>query len=87
LPKAGELENVVFVEFPDDLGAPELINFKEGYRLVRGQPDEKGEYDMKIYSPHSDKSISHIRFNKDDQVVSMAWFGKMKLVEIEEKKN
>lgn len=83
LPKEGELKNVVFVEFPDDLGAPELINFKEGYRLVRGQPDEKGEYDMRLHGPHSD---FHIRFSKDDRAIS-ALYGKMKLVEVEEKKD
>ncbi|MDC3335384.1 hypothetical protein OAV71_02650 [Opitutales bacterium] len=86
LSKEGELKDVVFVEFPDDIGAPELINFKEGYRLVREEPDDKGEYNLKIYSPHSEDSISHIRYNKNDQIVSIASFGKMKLREVEEKK-
>jgi len=86
LPKEGELKNIVFVEFPDDIGAPELINFKKGYRLVRGKADKKGEYDLKIYNPHSKNSVSYVRFNKDDQIISIPSYGKMKLVEIEEEK-
>ena len=84
LPQAGELKNIVFMEFPDDLGAPELIEFKKGYRLVREKPNEQGEYSLKIYSPHSDDAISHIQFSKDDQIVSMDSFGKLKFVEIKE---
>ena len=86
LPQEGELKNVVFVEFPDDLEAPELITFKPGYRLVRGQPDVTGNYDIKIYSPHSNRSVSHVRFSKDDQILSMNLFGKTRLVEIREQK-
>ncbi len=83
LPKEGELRNVVFVEFPDDISAPELINFKTGYRLVREAPDEKGEYAIKVYAPHSKDSISRARFNKEDRLVSMDAFGKVKLVPVE----
>jgi hypothetical protein len=86
LPKEGELKNVVFVEFPDDIGAPELINFKEGYRLVREKPDDKGDYRIRISSPHSDESRLQVRYNKNDQIVSIASFGKMKLKEVKEKK-
>ncbi len=82
LPKEGELKNVIFIEFPDDIGAPELITFKEGYRLVRDKPDEKGEYDLKIFSPHSEDSISHVRYDKNDQLISIASYGKMKLREV-----
>lgn len=85
LSEEGALDKVVFVEFPDDIGAPELINFKEGYRLVRGKQDEKGEYDMEIFSSDSVDSISKIRFNKDDQIVSISSYGKRKLVETKEK--
>jgi hypothetical protein len=86
LTKEGTLQKVVFVEFPDDLGAPELINFKKGYRLVRGKQDAQGEYHLEIYSALSEDSISKIRFDKNDQIVSISSFGnKMKLVEIKEK--
>ena len=87
LPKEGELKDVVFVEFPDDIGAPELITFKKGYRLVREKLDKDGEYNLKIYSPHSEDSISHIRYNKNDQIVSIVSFGKMKLREVKEEMN
>lgn len=87
LPKEGELKNIVFVEFPDDLGAPELVTFKEGYRLVREKPDENGEYVLKMYSPFQSDSISQIRFSKDDQIVSFASHGKLKLVEVQDKKD
>ena len=83
LTKEGELQDVVFIEFPDDIGAPELINLKEGFRLVREKPDGKGEYNMKIYSPHYHKSISHIRYNNRDQIVSITSFGKLKLREVD----
>ena len=85
LPKEGELKNIVFVEFPDDLGAPELICFKEGHRLVREKPNANGEYYMNIYGPDSEDCISNIRFNKEDQIVSMKPFGKIK-IEVEENK-
>ena len=84
LPKPGELKDVVFIEFPDDVGAPELANFKKRYRLVREKPDENGEYDMKLYRPHSDESISHIRYDKNDQIVSFTAFGKVKFREVKE---
>lgn len=81
LPREGELRDIVFVEFPDDLGAPELIKFKKGYRLVRERSEEKGEYNLKIYSPYSDNSDYHIRFDKDDRITSIASFGQLKLLE------
>jgi len=84
LPKEGEIEKIVFVEFPDDLGADELINFKEKHRLVREQPNEKGEYAMKIGRMGSEEFFYQIRFNKDDQIISMDISRKMKFVRIEE---
>ena len=83
LPKEGELKDVVFVEFPDDIGLPELINFKEGCRLVREKPDDKGEYNMKVYSPRFNGIISQIRYNKRDHIVSIISFGKMKFREVD----
>jgi len=81
LPKEGELKNVVFVEFPDDIGAPELITFKTGHRLVREAADEKGEYIIKLYAANSKESIFHVRFDKDDRVLLIEDRG-MKLVEV-----
>ena len=51
LPEEGELKNIVLVEFPDDIGFAELINFKENYRLARKKPNGKGEYDPNLYAP------------------------------------
>lgn len=54
LPEEGELNNVVVVEFPDDIGFPELISFKEKgnhFRLERKNPNKKGEYDLNLYAP------------------------------------
>lgn len=81
LPMEGELKEIVFVEFPDDLGAPELVTFKEGYRLVREQPDENGEYSIKMYGTRSDDSIFHARFSKADQLVSMVTFGNLRFAD------
>jgi hypothetical protein len=82
----GELKNIVFVEFPDDIGAPELVTIKEGYRLVRKKPDGKGEYAMKIFARDSERCVSHIRFDKKDRIISAQLFGKVTLEEIKDEK-
>ncbi|HUW20201.1 MAG TPA: hypothetical protein VMW16_12965 [Sedimentisphaerales bacterium] len=82
----GELKDIVFVEFPDDLGAPELINMKEGYRMVREQADDTGSYQMRILDGRSDAPVVAIQFDKKDRVTSMWCFGKMKLVEVDRNK-
>lgn len=79
LPAEGELEDVVFVEFPDDVGAPELINFKTGNRLARGKADKNGQYDIQLFGPHSKDSIAIYRFGKNNQVVSMELYGKFRM--------
>ena len=81
LPKEGELENVVFIEFPDDLGAPELIHLKEGYRLVRGKANEAGVYTIKVIDPPEDL-IAEAKFSKDGQLLSFVSFAGMALVEV-----
>ena len=83
--KTGELKNIVFVEFPDDLDAPELINLKKGHRVVRDAPDAEGRYSIKIVRAGSDKPISEARFNKADKLLSLAQIGKFRLVEAEKK--
>ena len=80
LPKEGELTDVVSVEFPDDLGAPELINFKTGYRLVRSKADKNGEYELALH----DRSVRRVRFDKDDQIISIGFSKGMTLREVEE---
>lgn len=86
LPKEGELKDVVLAEFPDDIGAPELITLKEGTRLVRGAADAQGEYDLELFSKEDvERSFAKYRMNKDDQVISAVLFWKLKLVEIEAK--
>ncbi len=84
LTKPGELNNIVFAEFPDDVGAPELINFKEGYRLVREEAEVNGEYVIKVFSPHPrfEEAISQYRFDKKDQMMTTLLFGKAKAVEV-----
>jgi len=79
LPAEGELKNVVFVEFPDDLGAPELINFKAGHRLVRGKPEKTGQYDIQLFSSQSKDSIASYRFDRNNQVISMDLYGKFRM--------
>lgn len=83
LAKEGTLENVHLVEFPDDIGAPELINLEEGHRIVRGKPDAQGAYDMELFSPYAEDSILKVRFDAKDRVVQIPTFAnKWKLVEI-----
>ena len=74
LPKEGELNNVVVVEFPDDIGAPELINFKENGRLERKKPDAKGEYDLNLYSRR--QLVVTLRFDKNDKCTSLIMGGR-----------
>ena len=77
----GELNGIVFVEFPDDIGAPELITFKEGYRLVRTGADEEGRYRLSILSPDSDEPVGEVRFDSEDRPLDISSFGKIRLVE------
>jgi hypothetical protein len=79
LPAEGEMEDIVFFEFPDDIGAPELITVKTGYRLTRGAADKNGQYDIQLFGKNSKKSIASYRFDKNNQVVSMDLWGKVKL--------
>lgn len=79
----GELKNVVFVEFPDDVAAPELITCKEGYRLVRGKPNAAGQYVIKIFSPRLDTPVSEVQFDRSDKLASISAFGKLALVEMQ----
>ena len=82
IPDKGELKNVVFVEFPDDINAPELINLKKGYRLVRGEPDALGVYGIKIFAPHSEMPACEALFDKHGKLTTIPSFGKMSLVEV-----
>ncbi|MDP6635565.1 MAG: hypothetical protein QGG42_11735 [Phycisphaerae bacterium] len=79
LPAEGELEDIVLVEFPDDVAAPEIINFKTGNRLVRSKPDAGGGYEIQLFGPRSKNTIASYRFDKNNQVVSMELFGKFSL--------
>lgn len=82
LPKEGELKDVVFVEFPDDID--ELSHLKSGYRIVREKADDKGEFDMKVYSPQ-EKAVAHARFGKDGQLVTYFAYGNLVFTEAEKK--
>jgi len=79
----GEIENVVFVEFPDDIGFRELINFKDGCRIVRDKPDADGRYFIRLFSPYSDEPMEEVQYDKDDRPVSIS-LGELRLVELEE---
>ncbi len=81
LPRDGVLENIVFVEFPDDIKAPELINFKTGYLLIREIPDKNGAYALRLLDVRSKELVYHIQFDQEDRMVSAEMFGKFKLVE------
>ncbi len=85
LPKEGELKEVVFVEFPDDINAPELINMKENYRLVREPADEKGSYRMKVFGPLPDRPICTAQYDKNNKIIALH-MGDTELVEVQEKK-
>ena len=79
LPAPGEIDDVVLVEFPDDIGAPELITFKAANRLVRGRPDKTGGYDIDMFRADSKKPVANYRFDKNNQVIAMELFGKFTL--------
>jgi hypothetical protein len=79
----GELRDVAFVEFPDDIDAPELVNVKEKFRLVREKPDEQGRYRVSIYNPHREKPVHSALFDRTDRLVSISSLGKLRLVEAE----
>jgi hypothetical protein len=81
LPEQGQLDNVTFVEFPDDIVAPELVNLKQNYRLTRDAPDQQGNYLMKIFAPNSDQPVYAARFDKNNKVTEMPAFGRAKLIE------
>lgn len=76
LPKAGELP-VVWVEFPDDLD--EAINIKEGFTLIRSEPDDVGGYTINLRSEHQE--IGKMPLNKDGQIRPHALWGKIQLRE------
>jgi len=82
LQKEGKLTNIAFGEFPDEFKAPSLIMFKEGYRLEREKSNEKGEFEMKLYSVNSKESLFRIKYNKDDQIIYMETLGKYKFIEV-----
>lgn len=85
LPQAGELKNVVWVEFPDDIGASELINFKEEHRMVRTKADAGGEFELKLYEDETDEQVvAAVRYSKGGKIVSISSYGKLKLVEVKE---
>ena len=46
-PEAGE-QVVVIAEFPDDIAAPELIEFEADCRLVRTAPDDVGNFAIEL---------------------------------------
>lgn len=83
LPEEGELTDVIFVEFPDDLGAPELVNFKKEYRLVREAADERGVYKITVFSPRKDPIMS-ARFDANDQLMANQRRGRVSMVAVEE---
>ncbi len=79
LPAPGEIADVVLIEFPDDVGAPELINFKAANRLVRGKPDKTGRFDIDLFRAESKKPVANYRFDKNNQIIAMELFGKFTL--------
>jgi len=80
LARPGEAK-VVWVEFPDDIAAPELITLKPGHRLVRTKPDADGRYFIRVYGPHSDKPRADAQFDKNDKLISVPAYGRWTLTE------
>ena len=80
MPEAGELDKFAWVEFPDDIGAPELINVKGSYRLVRERADAKGEFAIKLYGRGDDDPTASIRYSKDGKIVAIDALGGLRLV-------
>ncbi len=85
LPTTGVLDDVVFVEFPDDIAAPELVNFKEGCRLVRSEPDKDGVCWIRMLSAHTGTPTIEVAFDRENRLFSFPTLGKLKLVEVKEK--
>lgn len=71
-PKAGELP-VVWVEFPDDIDEP--INIKEGFSLVRDEPDEKGGFMLWVRSEN--QTLGPLPITADGKVKPHKLWGKM----------
>jgi len=85
LRKPGELRDIVVVEFPDDISPPELINIKEGYRLVREEADDAGKYRISLFGPHHKRGLSSLQYDRKGDLLAIAPFGKLKLVEVADK--
>jgi len=49
LPKPGKIENVVHVELPDDIGFPEMLNFKPDCILQRHAAGADGKADITLH--------------------------------------
>ncbi len=92
LPEDGEMA-VVIAEFPDDLGAPELIEFKTDARLSRRVFDDEGGFAIELFKTQQDpeqfegtKESLAARVEYDDQgdVVSTKLFPRWRMVERDE---
>ena len=71
-PKAGE-QSIVWVEFPDDID--EAINVKEGFSLVRDEPDEKGGFKLWVRSEH--QTIGPLPLSPQGKIKPHQLWGKM----------
>jgi hypothetical protein len=80
LPAPGELKDVCFVEFPDDID--ELLNAKAGHRLVREAPDADGSYWIKLFAPTGSDPVLAVRYDTLDAVLTANLSDKFKLVPI-----
>jgi hypothetical protein len=89
LPEAGELANVTWVEFPDDLYAPELTVCKPGYRLVREAPNDDGHFTISVFGSddipgRAREPISAATYDADGNLISLSLVSEWVLVETDE---
>lgn len=78
-----ERAEIVFVEFPDDVDG--LVNFKEGYRLVRDKAGDNGQYDIRVLAKPStaavpERVIAEAVFDRGGRLSGIPSFWKFKLV-------
>ena len=71
-PRPGQ-QPIVWVEFPDDID--EDINIKQGFSLVREEPDQAGTYHLWIKSDH--QTLGPLPLNQAGQLKPHQLWGKM----------
>ena len=75
---------VAVAEFPDDIGAPELITIKEDYRLVRQSLGDEGGFAIELLGPEDETPMCRAEYDSDGECVSLKLFPKWDMAECDE---